>query len=192
MPDWLAPWNSTAQRQRKLEAECTNHRVPAGYANATLCGLNRPSPLLAAAMGAGLAPACGAPCVYNPAPAPGNDTVTAWRFDQDNQCWLQDSRAVQACPLGSAAAAAVDARAALLWRQKQFADFLNTTETRKAWQAVAAGGSEADPTGAGAQEALAQALVDGFATDAALAKLRALPPDSRMARLQAGLQKEAG
>ena len=69
VPDWLPPWT--------------------GYANATLCGSNAPSPLLAASMASGLAPTPCAPCVYNPVPADGDEAVTAWRFDQDNQCWMQ-------------------------------------------------------------------------------------------------------
>lgn len=42
---------------------------------------------------------------------------------------LQDTRRVQACPLdGSAEAPAL--AAALLWRQKQFADFLGSQEVQ--------------------------------------------------------------
>ena len=90
MPGWLPPWNSTAARQAKLEQLCPHHRVPAGYANATLCGGgNQTSPLLAASMASGLAATPCAPCVYNPVPGPNASDVTAWRFDQDNQCWMQ-------------------------------------------------------------------------------------------------------
>ena len=89
MPDWLPPWNDQSARQAKLEEQCPHHRVPTGYANATLCGNNEFSPLLAASMTSGLAPTPCSPCVYNPVPADGDDAVTAWRFDQDNQCWMQ-------------------------------------------------------------------------------------------------------
>ncbi len=89
VPDWLPPWSDQSARQAKLEEQCPHHRVPTGYANATLCGSNAPSPLLAASMASGLAPTPCAPCVYNPVPADGDEAVTAWRFDQDNQCWMQ-------------------------------------------------------------------------------------------------------
>jgi hypothetical protein len=89
VPSWLPPWNSTAARQAKLEEQCPHHRVPTGYANATLCGSGQPSPLLAASMASGLARSPCAPCVYNPVPGPNATDVTAWRFDQDNACWMQ-------------------------------------------------------------------------------------------------------
>ena len=92
IPAWLPPWNSTAARQASLEEQCPHHRVPTGYANATLCGSNAPSPLLAASMASGLAPTPCAPCVYNPVPGPNASDITAWRFDQDNQCWMQVRR----------------------------------------------------------------------------------------------------
>ncbi len=148
--------------------------MPTGYANATLCGSNATSPLLAASMASGLAPTPCAPCVYNPVPGPNATDITAWRFDQDNQCWMQvkrvrgvhgrckfsmppeqhvgqrgprhtsniavfpvlsspaceqDMRRVQACPLDSSAAGPARA-AALLWRQKQFADFLGSPDVQ--------------------------------------------------------------
>ena len=92
IPSWLPPWNSTAARQAKLEEQCPHHRVPTGYANATLCGNNEFSPLLAASMTSGLAPTPCSPCVYNPVPGPNASDVTAWRFDQDNACWMQVRR----------------------------------------------------------------------------------------------------
>ena len=89
VPDWLPPWNDLSAREAKLAEQCPQHRIPFGYANATLCGNNEFSPLLAASMASGLAPTPCAPCVYNPVPIDGDDAVTAWRFDQDNQCWMQ-------------------------------------------------------------------------------------------------------
>ena len=101
-----------------------------------------------------------------------------------------------ACPLDKSASGPA-AAAALLWRQKEFADFLGTPEVSQAWADFYAVGSgdntpPSDPTGAGAQQALAQALVDGFASDAAAAKLRGMATGSAMADLQAKLVKAAG
>jgi hypothetical protein len=105
---------------------------------------------------------------------------------------MQDTRRVQACPLDNSAAAPARA-AALLWRQKQFADFLGGQAVQDAWSKFYAAGSDpADPTGEKAQAALAQALVDGFASDAGAEKLKGLDPGSDLAKLQAELLKATG
>ena len=40
VPDWLPPWNDLSAREAKLAEQCPQHRIPFGYANATLCGNN--------------------------------------------------------------------------------------------------------------------------------------------------------
>lgn len=84
----------------------------------------------------------------------------------------------------------MSAASALLWRQKQFVDFLATKEVQDAWTAYYNSGSgptgydPSDPTAAKARDALSKALVDGFATEDAAAKLRGLAPGSEIADLQ--------
>ena len=59
-------------------------------------------------------------------------------------------------------------------------------------RATGSGSRPEDPTGSAAQAALAQALVDGFAADAAKGKLNALAAGHPLAQLQAMLAKQAG
>jgi hypothetical protein len=198
IPDWLPAWSNQTALQLNLAAACSLKPLPRAYANATLCVNDQKSPLLAAALGGGLAGpgSCGGPCVYNPAPLDGDTAVTAWRWDTDNVCWMQDTRNVQSCPLDASSSAASIARwaAGSMQRDKQLVDWLALPALNEAWAAYHSAGSgpalEDDPTGALAHEAFFLELVDALASSAAATKLAALPAGDPIAAMQAKLVEE--
>ncbi|PSC76693.1 Phosphatidylinositol 4-phosphate 5-kinase 2 [Micractinium conductrix] len=207
-PGWLPPWTDPAARQRCLLAQCgCSSPPPQSYANATLCGSNGivSSALLAAALGNQMTSACGQPCMYNPNPQQGDDAVTAWRWDYDNSCWMQDTRRVQSCPLGSRAASATAASVELLVRQRLFTTYLAemtdgatdlpanyTTEVQATWDAFHASTFPPDdPTGNCAHEALGRQLNDGFAAASTGAALLGLPSADPLARVQAAFAEQS-
>lgn len=198
IPDWLPAWSNQTALQLNLAAACSLKPLPRAYANATLCVNDQKSPLLAAALGGGLAGpgSCGGSCVYNPAPLDGDTAVTAWRWDTDNVCWMQDTRNVQSCPLDASSSAASIARwaAGSMQRDKQLVDWLALPALNEAWAAYQSAGSgpalEDDPTGALAHEAFFLELVDALASSAAATKLAALPAGDPIAAMQAKLVEE--
>ena len=201
LPSWLPPWADEAARRRNLEDACKPDDVPGGgYATAALCAVDgKDSPLLAAALGNAMAVSCGGPCAFDPLAPAGPTAVTAWRFDYDNRCWMQDPRRVDSCNLDSEAGKRAQAAAELLQRQEAFVDFLtlaavNATDLRddfsiqiaEAWDAFLASDFPAsDPTGKTAHEELGRELMDGFESPEVGAKLARLPAGDPVAEWQA-------
>lgn len=202
LPSWLPPWADEASRRRNLEAACKPNDVPGGgYATAALCAADddKDSPLLAAALGNGMDVSCGGPCAFDPVAPAGPTAVTAWRFDYDNLCWMQDPRRVDSCTLDSAGGRKAQAASELLQRQETFVDFLttaavNATDLREEFAAqvaedwgafLASEFPASDPTGKTAHEKLGRTLIDGFASPDVGAQLALLPAGDPVAEWQA-------
>jgi hypothetical protein len=202
LPSWLPPWADDADRQRNLEASCKPNAVPGGgYTTAALCGTDgTDSPLLAAALGNAMTTSCGGPCGYNPVALDGPTAVTAWRFDYDNQCWMQDLRSVDSCIVASDAGQRTQDAAALLQRQEAFVAFLavaavNATDlptgfaaqVAEAWDVFLASDfpADQDPTGRVQHNELGRTLIDGFESTQVGTKLALLPANDPVAVLQA-------
>ncbi|KAL4452487.1 hypothetical protein ABPG75_008149 [Micractinium tetrahymenae] len=167
---------------------------PPGYADAVLCGRGGElSPVLAAALGGGLSPGC-EPCVYSPV------DDGAYRFDYDNQCWLQDSASTATCPRGGDAETFAKAAAGLLTRQQTFVNYLSSATANASDLAPTFAGDVASTyktflnSNCGPKD-LAQAcynlhqklgrmLNEGFAANSTLQALKSLPPGDPLAPVQ--------